>query len=42
MVNGRCIGAMYQCDVWVARCSVGCGYVRKVGLWAQCVGAMVR
>ena len=40
--DGRCVGAMYECDGRVGWCNDGCGYVRMVGLWARCVGAMVR
>ena len=40
--DGRCVGAMYECDGRVGSCNDGCGYVRMVGLWARCVGVMVR
>ena len=43
MVNGRCVGAMYQCNVWVARCRAGCAYVRRerfVGTLCRCNGAI--
>ena len=40
--DGRCVGAMYECDGQVGKCNGGCGYARMVLLWALCVGAMVR
>jgi hypothetical protein len=40
--DGRCVGAMYECDGRGGKFNGGRRYARMVGLWALCVGAMVR